>query len=185
MRFFIALEIPEHARQHLKIVQDQLEKILPSARLTNSEKLHLTLVFIGEQPDSLKSTLVQIINQAVLGIAPFQVTPSFIDGFPTIHKPHTLWIGVSGAVDKLHLIRERIRDGLQRIEFPTDERRFVPHIAIAKFKSILVTPDQEAILQTLVPPLDPIIVSSIRLFESVPEGVFHRHNTLADIKLKS
>lgn len=184
MRFFIALEIPEEDKLELKNVQLALEKIIPEVKLTDNSKLHLTLVFVGEQSEELKEGLVEIINHSVSGISPFEVTPSYIDGFPSLHRPHTIWVGVKGDVDKLHIIRERIKDGLKTLKLPVDERRFVPHIAIAKAKEPKISPEQEDSLEGIMSTgFKPIVVSSIKLFESIPDEGLHTHNTLAEIRL--
>lgn len=57
MRFFIALEIPKENLAQFKAIQDSLHTLIPQARLTALDKIHLTLAFIGEQPDKLKDQL--------------------------------------------------------------------------------------------------------------------------------
>ncbi|MBI4040152.1 RNA 2',3'-cyclic phosphodiesterase [Candidatus Daviesbacteria bacterium] len=185
MRFFIALEIPEESKRQLAEVQQQLQQIIPQARLTLAEKLHLTIAFIGEQPDELTGQLVELIKKAVTGISPFEVTPAYIDGFPKLHHPHTLWIGVKGDIDKLLLIRERIKDSLVNLKLAVDERRYTPHIAVAKINNNFnLDPSAEAKLQQLMTQkFQSIKITSIKLFESIPEGGLHRHNTLAQIPL--
>lgn len=184
MRFFIALEIPESNKKQLTDVQRTIKSLIPDIRLTDPDKLHLTLAFLGEQPDDLKDGIISAINKSVDKIPPFKITPSLIDGFPNIHHPHTLWAGVSGDTDKLHLIAERLKDNLKNLHLSIDKRRFVPHIALGKAKNLVITYALEEKLQQLPgQPIEPIIVSKIKLFESVPEGKFHKHNTLAVIKL--
>jgi|SRR5579884_791565 len=184
MRFFIALEIPVENRKELRKVQEELKELVPEVRLTDNDKLHITLAFIGEQPEDLKEPLIDVLNNSAKDIQPFEVKPSYIDGFPNIHRPHTIWIGVNGEIDKLLHIRERIKDGLLSLQLPVDERRFTPHIAIAKTGNLRISAQTEELLQQLmVGNFDPIIVQSIKLFESVPDEGFHRHNTLAEIKL--
>ncbi len=188
MRYFIALEIPDECRQDLKMVQDHLKQVVPGVRLTNNEKLHLTIAFIGEESDKLQSQLVGIIKNASVNIPTFQVTPAYIDGFPNLHEPHTFWVGVKGDIDKLFVIRERIKDGLINLGLDVDERRYIPHIAIAKINNnYQLGLDQENRLQEMMleNSFEPIQINSIKLFESVPEHGFHRHNTLAQIPLAS
>lgn len=186
MRFFIALEIPEENKSQIEKIQDGIKNLIPSARLTDHDKLHLTLAFIGEQPDILKDQLIEVLRNAAQGVSPFQITPAYIDGFPNIHHPHTLWIGVKGDIDKLLIIRERIKDELTGLNLLVDERRFTPHISIADVQKLSTKGEMEAHLQHLVESdLEPINVSSIKLFESIPEHGFHRHNTLAEVKLIS
>ncbi len=184
MRFFIALEVPENSRQELTQIQLKLQKLIPDARLTDNDKLHITIAFIGEQPDDLKDRLIEVIKVAVQAIHHFSLTPAYIDGFPTIHNPHTFWVGVKGDIDKLIILTERIRDGLRDLGLEVDQRRFVPHIAIAKTSGYHLSDSTEQQLQVLISePLSPITVSSIKLFESVADESFHKHNTLAEIPL--
>ena len=185
MRFFIALEIPSENLAQFKSIQVKLHTLIPQARLTDFDKIHLTLAFLGEQPDELKGRLVEIIQKAAEGVASFEVTPAYIDGFPNIHHPNILWVGVKGDIDKVLLIRERVKDGLEQLHLLVDERRFIPHITIAKMNNHLnVSQTQEADLEKLMTEnITPIQISSIKLFESVPEGGFHKHNTLAEVKL--
>ena len=49
MRFFIALEIPSKNRLQIQTIQENLQKFIPQARLTNLRKINLTLAFLGEQ----------------------------------------------------------------------------------------------------------------------------------------
>ncbi len=185
MRFFIALEIPSQNLPQFQSIQRSLHTLIPQARLTNLDKIHLTLAFLGEQPEELKDKLTQIIKDATTGIAGFEVTPAYIDGFPNVHHPQVLWVGIKGDIDKVLLIREGIKDGLESLHLPVDERRFVPHITIAKFnKSYQIDRNLEVNLEKIVATsFDPIFITSIKLFESVPSGNFHQHNTLAEIKL--
>lgn len=186
MRFFIALEIPSENIPSFQSIEDRLHTLIPQAKLTDIDKIHLTLAFIGEQPEDLKVKLIQIMKDAAKDIPAFEVTPAYIDGFPTLHHPNILWVGVKGDIDKILLIREGIKDGLEGLNLPVDERRFVPHISIAKFsRDISISRELEIKLEKILAyPFDPIKITSIKLFESVPNEGFHSHNTLAEIKLE-
>ena len=185
MRFFIALEIPTENLSQFQVIQDNLQKLIPQIKITDVDKIHLTLAFLGEQSDALKDTLVNIITQAVKEIHPFEVTPAYIDGFPNIHHANVLWVGVKGDIDKLLLIREYIKDGLDNLHLPVDERRFVPHITIGKFTEQLeIDRNLEVNLEKIMAQsFDPIKITSIKLFQSIANEGAHSHNTLAEIKL--
>jgi len=185
MRFFVALEIPKENLAEFQSIQDKLHTLIPQTKLTDLNKIHLTLAFIGEQPEELKINLIKVITDAAREIPAFTVTPAYLDGFPEIHHPLILWVGVKGDIDKIHLLRERIKDGLETLHLPVDERRFVPHISIAKFnKPFPVNNGLEENLQEMMArQFNPIQISSIKLFESSPQNGIHTHNTLAEIKL--
>lgn len=186
MRFFIALEIPPESRQELEYVQQQLKQLFPEIRLTDNNKLHLTIAFIGDKPDKMKEPLIAAINRAAKNLASFEVTPAYLDGFPHLHGAQILWVGVKGDIDKLFIVRERVKDELVKLGLDVDERRYVPHIAIAKAKWFDLQPQEERELEkTMNWTFKPIQITSIKLFESIPEEGFHEHNTLAEIPLQS
>lgn len=184
MRFFIALDIPDNSQKELEEVQQKLKLLIPGANFTDPEKLHLTIAFIGEQSPEFKEKLTEIIQTSASGISPFSVTPSYIDGFPHLHTANTLWVGVNGEIDELYELRHHIKDGLSSLGLPVDQRRFVPHIAIAKLNHFRLKKDVEKQMDEIMSGnFSSITVSSVKLFESVPEHGFHTHNTLAEIQL--
>lgn len=185
MRFFIALEIPRQNIPEFQAIQASLHTLIPQAKLTTLEKIHLTLAFLGEQPAELKDQLVEIIQDSAENIQNFEVTPAYIDGFPTVHHPQVLWVGVKGDIDKIFLIREGIKDRLENIGLPVDERRFIPHISIAKLNNFQIDMSLEGKLEKItMKPFRPIEITSVKLFESEPTGTLHKHNTLAEIRLQ-
>lgn len=185
MRLFIALEIPEDSKKELKNLQENLKIILPQAKLTDPEKLHLTIAFIGEQPDQSKMRFMEVIKKAAEETSRFAVIPAYLDGFPHRHNAKTLWVGVKGDVDKLYLLRHHIKDGLKKLHLDVDERRYVPHIALAKIENFKMTPEIEKQIDDLTDKnFEPIYVSSIKLFESIPNHGFHQHNTLFEASLR-
>lgn len=185
MRFFIALEIPSENILDFQSIQQSLHTLIPQAKITSLDKIHLTLAFLGEQTDQFKDKLIKVIANAVKDIPIFEVTPAYIDGFPSLHHLQILWVGVKGDIDKVLIIRERIKDGLEAINLAVDERRFIPHITIAKFNNnIKVDQKLEVELEKIMAqPFNPIKISSIKLFESIPSQGFHKHNTLAEVEL--
>lgn len=184
MRFFIALEIPEQSKKQILSIQEELKTLIPNIRLTDENKLHLTIAFVGEQDENLKNDLIKILTQSTKSISSFAVTPAYIDGFPNLHHARILWLGIKGDIDKLHIIRERIKDGLSDLKLETDERRYIPHIAIGKINQLKLSKTLEEKIQAMMlTSFNPIIVTSIKLFESIPNEGFHHHNTLAEITL--
>lgn len=186
MRFFIALEVPEENKQQLIEIQHKVKQIIPQIRLTDPQKLHLTIAFIGEANEVVyRPKLTEVLSKSVIGIPCFEVQPGLIDGFPTVHHPNVLWIGVNGDVDILHVIRERIKDELQELGLPIDERRYTPHISLGKLRNFKLSEMQEQKLQEIaIEEFDPIKIHDIKLFESVADHGLHQHNTLAQIPLE-
>jgi RNA 2',3'-cyclic 3'-phosphodiesterase len=185
MRFFIALEIPEESQHEIHSIQQKIKNVIPNMRLTDPHKLHLTLAFVGDQQSELSQDLTKVLEHAVEGIKPFEITPAYLDAFPKLHDPRVFWLGVKGDVDKLFWIEERLRDGLADLHLDTDSRRFIPHISIGKVSRIDLSRETEEKIEEIVlnHEFGPLTIHSIKLFESVPNEGFHTHNTLAKIPL--
>lgn len=185
MRFFIALELPQSTKNQLLNIQRFLKKTLPDVNLTDNDKLHLTIAFIGEHPQELMHPLTSLISHSAQNIPPFKVIPSYIDAFPNLHHPRIFWVGVSGEIDKLFILQERIKDGLEKLNLEIDNRRYIPHIAIGKATKVFISQEKEERLENYLQNnnFDEISIDSIKLFESIPSGDFHTHNTLAEVKL--
>ena len=82
------------------------------------------------------------------------------------------------------IIQERIQTDLVYLHLPTDNRPFTPHITIAKKQGLIIDGHLQDKLQKIMKQhFDPILIDSIKLFESIPEQGFHTHNTLAEIYL--
>lgn len=184
MRFFIALDLPEESKSQIQKIQVQIKELIPEIRITDKEKLHLTVAFIGEQKEYLKNRLEEAISDSVKNIHAFTLIPSYLDGFPHLHTAHTLWIGVKGDTDALYILRHHIKDRLLALGLDVDERRYTPHIAIAKGDKINITPYKEQAIEKIMSAhFTPIQVKSVKLFESIPNHGFHSHNTLIEVHL--
>lgn len=184
MRFFIALDLSRENSRQVQDIQTLLSTQIPQVKLTDSTNLHLTLAYVGEQPDQYKDKITEVIKNSCKGIPPFTVSPSFIDGFPDIHSAQVLWLGLKGEVGNLFVLRERIKDGLIDLRLVVDERRFSPHITIGKLSKTDISAEVEKRLQDVVNfPFSPIHVNSIKLFQSIAQNGVHTHNILSETKL--
>jgi 2'-5' RNA ligase len=96
-----------------------------------AENLHLTLRFIGE----VENGLAEDIDAALLQLrAPgFALT---LDGVGFFGKPdmaRTLWAGIRKC-DALTHLQGKIETAIQRAGMPAEERKFAPHITLARLK---------------------------------------------------
>ena len=124
-RLFVALDLPEAAKEELTALQGGL----PDARWTPPEQLHLTLCFIGETD----GTLFLDIRDALAEIAApaFDLRLKGLGFFPPRQTPRVLWAGV---VDNPQLIRlqKQVATCLRHAGADLERRRFSPHITLAR-----------------------------------------------------
>ena len=127
MRLFVALALPDEIAEGLLL----LEGGVPGARWSEREQLHLTLRFIGEV-DGRDATA---IDDALAAIhAPrFELELKGVGEFGG-RNPRALWAGIRDDAPVLHLQR-KVESALQRIGLSAEERKFAPHVTLARLKA--------------------------------------------------
>jgi 2'-5' RNA ligase len=127
-RVFIAIDLPENIKRGLA----GLGNSLPRARTVPPDQLHLTLKFIGEVEGG---TLLDIKeNLEDVSATGFSIRLQGVGVFPPRSTPHVLWAGVKPK-EQLTVLRNRIETTLERIGIPRENRKFSPHITLARLKN--------------------------------------------------
>lgn len=128
-RLFVAIDLPDGIKNSLADIRSDL----PGARWVAAEQLHLTLRFIGEVDDLLFAQIQDVLAN-VTG-SPFHMTLTGIGHFPPGKHARVLWVGMETNEDLLELQRD-VELALINAGIAPEERRFSPHITIARMKDI-------------------------------------------------
>lgn len=129
MRVFVALDIEDEIRARIAEFVERVRAYAPQARWVSVESLHVTLKFIGEQPDGA----VKKIEEALSAIsAPaIQVRFSRTGFFPTAKAARVFWAGIQ-ADAALADLATRIDDSVAKLGIPKEQRAFSPHLTLAR-----------------------------------------------------
>ena len=123
MRLFFALWPDESTRA-------QLASLLPevNGRKTKSANLHITLAFLGEQPDTLLPSLQKIVDE--LTIPPMTLV---IDRIGYFKRQRIAWAGMQQVPESLLALQRALCDALEQHGIAFDRRNdFKPHITLAR-----------------------------------------------------
>src|ERR1700693_52812 len=95
MRLFIALDITDTIRERIARFVEGAQGFAPDVRWVKAESLHVTLKFIGEQPEPA----VEPIRQALASITASAAEIHFrgYGFFPTAKSPRVFWIGMEAG----------------------------------------------------------------------------------------
>ena len=126
-RLFTALEIPRDAALSLSLLRGGL----PGARWVDVENYHLTLRFIGDVEGHVADEVANALDR--IRRPWFSLTLSGVGAFGS-RKPHAIWAGVTASPD-LNALQAEIERICQRIGVPSDPRKFVPHVTLARLKN--------------------------------------------------
>ena len=126
-RLFVALALPDSVAERLGLLQSGV----PGARWMNREQLHLTLRFIGEVDGRDAAAIDDVLSQ--ISSPRFTIELKGVGEFGG-KSPRALWVGVRAEDDVVHLQR-KIESALQRAGVPPEERKFKPHVTLARLRA--------------------------------------------------
>jgi 2'-5' RNA ligase len=138
MRLFVALATSEELRERLAALIETLRKADAAPRWVNPRNLHITLKFIGEVPQEKLAA----INEALAAVRVSRRLSLQFRGlgfFPHARRPAVVWVGIESS-EHLALLAAEIDRTLAPLGIPREERPFLPHLTIARFKQTRVSP---------------------------------------------
>ena len=176
IRLFFALDARAQAEPLLAIQQQWLQAIAsttapvrgisqPASQPSpvSAENLHLTLLFLGNQPMSQIPLLSQQASQVVdaLAIAPFAIQ---LDHLGLFAKARVAWIAPSQPPEPLLQLETRLRAALTAVGIGVEERPYRPHVTLLRKCQAATTAE--------VSPVE-LCANALHLYESrsTPDGV--------------
>ena len=172
MRLFIALPVTRRCREQIWGLSQRLQKRDPLARWERPEKFHLTLAFLGEQPDEKADC------QALSRVEgrEFALTFSHLGRFPG-EKGDVIFLRPQPS-HPLMEIQKRLVQQLEQEGIFLEKRPFSPHI------TLLRRGKKETAWERL--PLSPLVlpVRTISLMESIPSPGGTSYRILHQIHLE-
>jgi 2'-5' RNA ligase len=150
VRCFIAVELPEEVKAGLKDIQAQLKSGGSAlVKWVDPYSVHLTLKFLGGVDGAKISPITAAMEEAAQGIAPFSLKVEGLGAFPNLRRVQVVWVGVSGEVDRLAHLQQRLEAGLAQLGFAPENRRFTPHLTLARVRDRASLAEREGLGQLI------------------------------------
>jgi RNA 2',3'-cyclic 3'-phosphodiesterase len=135
VRLFVAVYPPEPALDHLERFAADLAVVRArdggvNTRLVARPLWHVTLAFLGEVPDSRAEAAGDALDRAVDTLVRMPPSLHLTGGEKLGHS--TMAVGLGGDVEKLRKVTAAVRRELRAARFHFDERRFQPHLTLAR-----------------------------------------------------
>jgi RNA 2',3'-cyclic 3'-phosphodiesterase len=140
MRLFVALDLEDNIRSRIARFLDGVRGFAPEARWARPESLHVTLKFIGEQPEAQ----VDEIKRELAGIEAdhFGVSLRGYGFFPDTRAPRVFWIGIDRG-SRLTSLAESVDSKLTSLQILKEEQAFSPHLTLARSARASGSPRQQ------------------------------------------
>lgn len=132
MRLFIAAPLPSAVQQCLASGLQSLRRALPPARWVRPESIHVTLKFLGEQPESLVVALDREVPAALQRLAPVAVRIEGGGFFPNPRRARVAWVG--GQAEGLVEWARALDTVAARHGIEPEQRPFSLHLTLARLE---------------------------------------------------
>lgn len=163
IRLFVGVGLPTDVCMRLSV----LGAGVPGARWVPPENYHLTLRFIGEvtegDAEDIHEALMTVRTKA------FDIALAGVGHFESKGQVHTLWAGVEKNPD-LTALHDRIESVLVRLGLEPEERRYTPHVTLARLRDTPVHRVSQFLATNALFRAGPVPVDHFTLFSSYLQG---------------
>lgn len=136
MRLFIAVNFPTELRARWVAETASLRSAAPEVRWVASAQMHLTVAFLGEQPEAIVEKLRTTLDAVTEARARLSLETQGIGAFPNWRRPRVVWLGIARA-PSLMTLAEALARGCRALGIPGENRPFHPHITLARIDSLV------------------------------------------------
>jgi 2'-5' RNA ligase len=135
-RLFIAVDISDEARDAAARYIEQMDEKFThvSAKWERTEKLHLTLKFLGSVEEHLIPKIKGLVDLSAAEAKSFVVEIAGTGAFPSAKNPRVLWLGVHEPTGAMNEMAKHIDGGCAQIGFEPEKRAFEPHLTLARIR---------------------------------------------------
>jgi RNA 2',3'-cyclic 3'-phosphodiesterase len=126
LRLFFALWPDVATRAALDPLAREIA-IETGGRAVAAGNVHLTLAFLGERPAAIVPELCASVS--AIHVLPFRLS---LDAVGCWRKTGIAWLATSEHTPQLLELRRNVIQALATLQIVIDERRFVPHVTLAR-----------------------------------------------------
>jgi len=176
-RLFLAIDPPEESNREIARIQERLQKLVSGdVRWVKPGGFHLTLKFFGNVPATEIEQISAASRKAAATAAPFTLSLRGLGTFPSARHPRIIYLGMEGDTKRLAAFQAELEQELATRGFPMEERPFLPHLTLARIKSL---PESDGLHRELSAggayEAEPFTASELCLFKSelAPGGAIY------------
>lgn len=184
IRAFVAVAIDDTLRHNLAILQSELKTSGSRVRWVDPDNIHLTLVFLGDIPESMVASLGNELDSVARDNAPCTMEVRGLGFFGRPLSPKVIWAGLRGDVHRVESMQQQVVSGMQAAGCRPDAKPFSPHLTLGRARSArgagpliaAIASRNDALFGQLV--IQNILLMQSRLTPNGPE-----YSTLHDARL--
>ncbi len=132
VRTFIAIELSDEARAFLGARQRDLQGTGGKVRWVRPDRMHLTLVFLGNVPADRLDELATVVREACEDCPPMRLQLGGAGQFPPRGRPRVVWTAVEEPTGALLDVQKRLAETTVPFAEKVEKRPYAPHLTLGR-----------------------------------------------------
>jgi 2'-5' RNA ligase len=133
VRLFLAINLTPQVRREVAAATAALRQCVPQASWVDEPRLHLTLKFLGEQPEDRIDEIQAAAARVAGRHRELVMALGGVGAFPNFRRARVVWMGVEQD-PRLELLHHDVEIACERLGFEVDGRPFRPHLTLARVR---------------------------------------------------
>jgi 2'-5' RNA ligase len=134
VRTFIALDLSDEVRAFLAQREDRLRRAGGDVRWVRPDRMHLTLVFLGEVAVDRLGALEAAVRGACQGFGPLALRAGGAGQFPPRGRPRVLWSAMDEPTGTLVRLQKALAGATAAFAQEVEDRAYVPHLTLGRVR---------------------------------------------------
>src|SRR3989475_9236025 len=185
VRSFISIDLEDQqVLSRIASILSSLQALGGDLKPVEGDNIHLTLKFLGNISTSRLAGVKSSLKQ--LTFPSFTAEIKGAGAFPNLKHMNVIWVGVNEGWTQVEQIYEQVEKLLSSVGFKRENRRFSPHITIARVRSGRKRDETASFLQHLSEEsFGTITVDKVRLKQSTLSSSGPKYSTLLEVPPRS
>jgi 2'-5' RNA ligase len=132
MRLFVACSLPPEVKLAIEARSAAIRAGVRGSWV-RPDSLHLTLAFIGEQPEEVAPAILASLQKHLGETHALASSVSGVGTFPNARRARVGWLALAGE-ERLNDLARLCREALLEARVPFDEKPFRPHLTLVRFR---------------------------------------------------
>jgi RNA 2',3'-cyclic 3'-phosphodiesterase len=158
MRLFVAINLPPDVRDAIYADAAPVRAATNAVKWVAAPLLHVTLKFLGEQPDALVPEFTRVINAVGARHAPLELRTTELGAFPNFRRPRVVWIGMTGQTE-LRALADDVDRMFAGFGIAPETRAFKAHLTLGRAKGEMSPAEAGLLASTAVGVREPRALS--------------------------
>lgn len=186
MRLFLAIDFPPALREAMFAATAPLRSAASRIVWVDPARLHLTLRFLGEQPETAAEPIARVLREVTSRHRVIGLALAGIGAFPNFRRPRIVWLGVERAA-RLELLHHELEVGLAGLGYEVEGRPFAPHITLGRVREPLAEPVRRELARSAraVDFQEETVIETVELMRSELAPGGSRYSVVASASLRA